>query len=302
MWNLLPILFLSSSLLLATTNAADPWYTDCPSNTNYTRGSAFQANLDALLSSLPGAAAASSGFADNVTGAAPDQAYGLAQCRGDVNASACLACLDGSARHMAATCPGQKGAMLIYDECLLRHSNESFFGAADTSARLWAWNAQNATQPEEFRSRLGALMGNLTARAAFASPRMFAAGETALTPFVNIFGMVQCTRDLADDDCNRCLASAVAFIPNCCDGKQGGRVIYRTCSIRFEVYPFYNVQAAQEAMSPAAAPVPGGGLINGSDHSVPGNTGESTAIVFGLLSCPRLLLLPRQAVNVSTGP
>jgi len=27
------------------------------------------------------------------------------------------------------------------------------------------------------------------------------------------------------------------------------------------------------AMSPAAAPVPGGGPINGSNHSVPGNTG-----------------------------
>ncbi|CAD6271725.1 unnamed protein product [Miscanthus lutarioriparius] len=223
MWNLLPLLFLGSSLLVATTNADDPWYTDCPSNTNYTRGSAFQANLDALLSSLPAAAAASSGFADNVTGAAPgQQAYGLAQCRGDVNASACLACLDGSARHMAASCPGQKEAMLIYDECLLRHSNESFFGAADTSVRLWLVNTQNTTEPEEFRSRLGALMGNLTARAAFASPRMFAAGETAVTPFVNIFGMAQCTRDLAADDCNRCLVSAVALIPNCCDGKQGG--------------------------------------------------------------------------------
>ncbi|KAG0518621.1 hypothetical protein BDA96_09G191700 [Sorghum bicolor] len=301
MWNLLPLLFVSSSLLVATANADDPWYTDCPSNTNYTRGSAFQANLDALLSSLPAAAAASSGFADNVTGAAPgqQQAYGLAQCRGDVNSSACLACLDGSARHIAATCPGQKERMLIYDECLLRHSNESFFGVADSSVRLWAWNAQNATRPEEFTSRLGALMGNLTATAAFASPRMFAAGETAVTPFVNIFGMAQCTRDLAADDCNRCLVNAVAFIPNCCDGKQGGRVIGRSCSIRFEVYPFYNVQAAQEAMamSPAAAPVPGGGPINGSNHSVPGNTGGNhtvrnrTALLVSIPAAVTLLVL-----------
>jgi hypothetical protein len=283
MWSLLPLLlFLSSSLLAATTVAYDLWYTECASNTNYTRGGAFQANLDALLSSLPAAAAASSGFADNFTGAAPDQAYGLAQCRGDVNASTCLACLDGAARHMAATCPGQKDAMLIYDECLLRHSNASFLGAADASVRFCAWNPQNATQPEEFRTRLGALMGNLTARAAFASPRMFAAGKAAVSPFANVYGMAQCTRDLADDDCNRCLDGVVAFIPNCCDGKQGGRVIARSCSIRFEVYSFYDALGAQEAMSPAAAPVPGGGPTNGSGHSVDGNTGESTtANVFG---------------------
>jgi len=290
MSSLLPILLLCASLLAATTNADNPLFTDCPTNTNYTRGSAFQANLDALLSSLPAAAAASSGFAENVTGSAPgSQAFGLAQCRADLNASNCRACLDGAARGMAARCPGQKSAMLIYDGCLLRHSNASFFGAADTSVWVSMLNTQNATQPEEFRSRLGALMRNLTARAAYASPRMFAAGEAGLTPFVNIFGMAQCTRDLAADDCNSCLASAVASIPRCCDGKQGGRVIYRTCSIRFEVYPFYNALAAEAAMSPAPAPAPGGGSVNGSDQSGPGSNG-SDRTVRKLFSCQFLLL------------
>ncbi|RLN27808.1 putative receptor-like protein kinase [Panicum miliaceum] len=284
MSSLLPILLLCASLLVATTSADDPVFTDCPTNTNYTRGSAFQANLDALLSSLPAAAAASSGFAKNVTGSAPgSQAYGLAQCRADLNASDCRACLDGSARDMGARCPGQKSAMLIYDGCLLRHSNASFFGAADASVGLFIVNPQNTTEPEEFRSRLGALMRNLTARAAYASPRMFAAGETALTPFVNIYGMAQCTRDLAADDCNSCLTSAVASIPSCCDGKQGGRVIYRTCSIRFEVYPFYNAQAAEAAMLPAPAPAPGGGSVNGSDHSGPGSNGSNRTVRTALL-------------------
>jgi hypothetical protein len=51
--------------------------------------------------------------------------------------------------------------------------------------------------------RLGALMGNITERAAYASPRMFAVGSAMVTPFVNIYCMAQCTRDLTDDDCNR---------------------------------------------------------------------------------------------------
>ncbi|XP_062231734.1 cysteine-rich receptor-like protein kinase 44 isoform X1 [Phragmites australis] len=297
MSSLLPLLLLCSSLLTAPTNAGDPVYTYCPNNTNYTRGSAFQANLDALLSSLPSAAAASSGFAKSTTGAAPDQAYGFAQCRADVNATSCLTCLDGSAQDMASKCPGQKSAMLIYDACLLRHSNESFFGVVDTSVVVCLLNTQNATQPE-FTSRLGALMSNLTGKAAYGSPRMFAAGSTTLTPFLNIYGMAQCTRDLAADDCNLCLSGAVAFIPTCCDRKQGARIVCGSCSIRFELYPFYNVQAAEAAMSPV--PAPGGGPVNGSDHSGAGSNGSNhrvrTALLVSIPVSVALLLLLLVAV------
>jgi hypothetical protein len=38
----------------------------------------FQANLDTLLSSIPDVVDASFGFAENVTGIAPDQVYDLA--------------------------------------------------------------------------------------------------------------------------------------------------------------------------------------------------------------------------------
>ncbi|CAN6359634.1 unnamed protein product [Urochloa humidicola] len=90
--------------------------TDCPSNMNYTRGGAFQTNLNATLSSLPAAASASSGFAENVTttGATPEPeqaaVYGLAQCRGDVSAPDCRACLDTAARELRAPCSSTKAA------------------------------------------------------------------------------------------------------------------------------------------------------------------------------------------------
>ncbi|TVU19988.1 hypothetical protein EJB05_36174, partial [Eragrostis curvula] len=111
------LILLCSLILIAPANAGEILIY-CPSDTNYTRGSAFQVNLDVLFSSIPGAAAASSGFAENVTGAAPDQVYGLAQCRADVNASDCRACLEATARGVATRCPGQKSAMLIYESCL----------------------------------------------------------------------------------------------------------------------------------------------------------------------------------------
>ncbi|KAL6619013.1 hypothetical protein ACP70R_034152 [Stipagrostis hirtigluma subsp. patula] len=269
MSSLLPVFLLCSSLLVATANADDLIFNDCPSNTNYTRRSAFQANLNALLSSLPAAAAA-----------AATLAFGAV-----IYPSACRACLDGSARDMASVCRGQKSATLIYDNCLLRHSNASFFGAVDTAEVVYMWNAQNATQPEQFRSRLGALMSNLKARASYASPRMFfAASSVDLTPFVSIYGLAECTRDLAAGDCNRCLATAVAAIPKCCDGRQGGRVIYRSCSVRFEVYPFCNTHTADAALSPASAQGHGGGPINVTEPSVPRNTGINRAVRTALLA------------------
>uniref|UniRef100_A0ACD5WAI3 Uncharacterized protein n=1 Tax=Avena sativa TaxID=4498 RepID=A0ACD5WAI3_AVESA len=273
MRNLVPLL-----LLVAAANAGDPSYTNCPSDTNYTRGGVFQANLDTLLYSLPAAAAAASGFMTNTTGAAPDRAYGLAQCLADVTASDCLTCLNTTVQDMASLCPGQKNAMVYYEECLLRHANASFFGVADTSSVKYWWNPQNATQPERFMSLLGPLMGNLTERAAYASPRLFAADTADVSSFDRIYGMAQCTRDLDNDDCNSCLVTAVSRIPTCCDGKQGGRVIFPTCFIRFEVYPFFNSQAAEAAMSPAPPPAPAGNSTPGAGSTRGSNGSVKTAL------------------------
>ncbi|CAD6342711.1 unnamed protein product [Miscanthus lutarioriparius] len=256
--SLLPLVLICASssvlLLTATTNADNLTFymkADCLDSTNYTRGSAFQANLDAILSSLPAAAAASSsGFAKNITGgAAPDQVYGLAQCRGDISAERCRACLVNSAREVASRCPGRKSAVLIYEGCLLRYSNASFFGEADTSNPLYMCDLDNATQPQ-FASSLDGLMRSL-AEKAYGSPRLFAASSVNLSDYEKIYGMVQCTRDLGPDDCEGCLANAVSKIQTYkdCRGRQGGRLFNWSCYIRFEVAPFYNAQAAETAMS-----------------------------------------------------
>ncbi|KAF6996091.1 hypothetical protein CFC21_012481 [Triticum aestivum] len=181
--------------------------------------------------------------------------------------------------------------MLIYDNCLLRYSNSSFFGAADTSSMLGLCNTGNVTQPELFRTQLGALMSNLTRRAAYSSPRMFAAGAADITSITKVYGMAQCTRDLAGDDCNRCLAGPVSSILTACDGKQGGQSIARSCSIRYEVNLFYNAQAAEAAMSPPPPPPP---AVNGSDQSGPAGRAENddaTAKIALFVSIPVAVVL-----------
>jgi len=303
-----PLILLLLLLLPATANADVLRYyiiATCSVNLNYTRGSAFQANLNASLSALPAAAAASSGFAENVTGgAAPDQVYGLAQCRGDLSAADCRSCLNDSAREMAGECPGQKRGMLIYEGCLLRYSNASFFGVPYVSDPIReVANPENVEQPEQFMPLLSALMGNLTRNAAHGSPRMFAAGAVQYTSFVTLYGLAQCTRDTSPDNCGLCLAILVDAIPKCCYGRKGGRVFSAICQLRFEIYPFYNAQGAQAAMAMSPTPAPGGVPVNGgSELSGPRNTAttdfagsrsivRTALIIVSILAAVSMLLL-----------
>ncbi|CAN6327778.1 unnamed protein product [Urochloa humidicola] len=227
----------SSLLLTATTNADNLTFymhSNCPENLNYTGGSAFQANLHVVLSSLPAAAAApSSGFAEKVAGAAPNQVYGIAQCRGDISASDCRACLSDAAHEVAGKCQGQKSAELLYEGCRLRYSNANFSGELDKSTPFYMCDPDsNATQPQLFDTLLGELMSNLCEKA-YGSPRMFAADSIKYTPFETIYGMVQCTRDLSPDDCHYCLVNAVGKIQTFqnCSGKQTVRIFTWSCSI-----------------------------------------------------------------------
>ncbi|XP_044320900.1 cysteine-rich repeat secretory protein 38-like isoform X2 [Triticum aestivum] len=164
---------------------------------------------------------------------------------------------------MAGKCPGRRNYMLVHDTCLLRHASASFFGAADTSRVKYRRNPQNATQPEQFASLLAPLMGSLAERAAYASPRMFAVGTADVTSSDRIYGMAQCTRDLGKDDCHSCLVTAVSRIPTCCAGRRGGQVIFRTCSVRFEVYPFFSTPS-EAAMLRTPPPQPAGQIMDGN--------------------------------------
>ncbi|GLT69650.1 hypothetical protein SLA2020_417860 [Shorea laevis] len=69
--------------------------------------------------------------------------------------------------------------------------------------------------------------------------KKFGTKEANFTVLQTLYTLVQCTADLSGSDCNRCLQIAIANLPDCCGGKQGARVLFPSCNLRFEVYPFY---------------------------------------------------------------
>ncbi|KAM7465180.1 hypothetical protein LguiB_012742 [Lonicera macranthoides] len=112
----------------------------------------------------------------------------------------------------------------------------------------------NVSSLAQFNEDLRTLMDSLRSRAVDVCQ-----GNVPGPDFLTIYGLVQCTPDLSVDTCNNCLVGAARGIRGCCDGKRGGRVIRPSCSVRFEVDPFFNESTAgapPPALTPPALPLP----------------------------------------------
>ncbi|KAJ0024016.1 hypothetical protein Pint_07110 [Pistacia integerrima] len=81
----------------------------------------------------------------------------------------------------------------------------------------------------------------------------YAAGKEAVSDTVTLYGLVQCTPDLTESKCNECLIDTIKFMQNCCDTRQGGRVITPSCSFRYETNEFYKSSIAGP---PVSSPTP----------------------------------------------
>jgi hypothetical protein len=227
---------------------------------NYTAKSSYEANLNHLLSSLSSNTETDYGFYNSSYGQNSDQAYAIGLCRGDVNPDVCRSCIDNATSLLKHLCPNQKEAIGWYDGCMLRYSNRSIFGIEETVPNSdWSnINGVSASYVNQFNDDLRTLLESLRSQAVAGGSlrKYFATGNATAPEFKTLYGLVQCTPDLSEQDCNDCLRGAFESIPQCCDGKQGGQLVRPSCNVIFEVYPFYNsTAAASPASSPLAPPV-----------------------------------------------
>ncbi|URE45314.1 cysteine-rich repeat secretory protein [Musa troglodytarum] len=205
---------------------------------NRFNGKQTQANIDHVLADLV-ARASVGGFATSSSGNGASGIYGLAQCRGDVSADDCSTCLAEAAKKLPTACPSQADGRIWYDYCFMRYDNENFVGQSDTGVATILINVENATDPENFDKKVGVVMGR--ARADAVAPGNNALGRAKLqfTPYITIYALAQCTRDLQQLTCAQCLSSAVEKFPDYCQYRKGCQVLYSSCIVRYEIYPFY---------------------------------------------------------------
>ncbi|KAF7121204.1 hypothetical protein RHSIM_Rhsim13G0159400 [Rhododendron simsii] len=241
------------------TKGADPTYSyiECPNTTlsttsTYAPNSTYQTNLNTLFSVLSSNSNnASDGFYNFTAGtSSPDVAYGLFLCRGDVSATVCRDCVVYATGDAVQRCPGSKRVTIWYDECLLRYSNVSIFAALDTSFGAILSNPQNVTNATLFNEVLGEVMDNVADRASSDdSGKKFATAQANYSPLQTVYGLAQCTPDISDSDCNTCLRNCISTFPNCCDAKQGARILYPSCYVSGYMSPEYVMHGQFSAKS-----------------------------------------------------
>ncbi|KAK4798617.1 hypothetical protein SAY86_030943 [Trapa natans] len=172
--------------------AANPLYHICGSNGNYTAKSTYAENLSTLLSSFSSHISSTNGFYNLSSGKAYGRVNGIGLCRGDVDPSDCHACIKNSTLEIKRQCPNQKEAVIWYDNCMLRYSNQSIFGVIDWVDEFSMWNRDNVTSVAEFNQAMKELMGALSSRAAAGNSTLkFAIGKTAGPDSMTIYGLSQ---------------------------------------------------------------------------------------------------------------
>ena len=230
------VYFLTFALFLQTIFGASPLFHFCSSSENFTTNGPYKTNLKKLLGDLY-YQTPSQGFALDSVGSYPFQTYGLALCRGDVAAADCKTCVKEASNEIHKRCPYNKGAIIWYDNCLVKYLNKDFFGQIDNQNKFYMYNLRNVSEATIFNQKTRELLSQL-AKEASVTPKLYAVGELELGESKKLYGLAQCTRDLSNSDCFKCLDGAIGELPSCCNGKEGGRVVGGSCNIRYEIYPF----------------------------------------------------------------
>ncbi|PNY02913.1 cysteine-rich receptor-like protein kinase, partial [Trifolium pratense] len=253
------ILFLNSS----TSYAQDPnfLYQVC-SKSSFTSNSTYQTNLKTLLSSLSSTATNQNTLFFNNTIAGKNNSetvYGLFMCRGDIPSNLCASCVGNATQRLSTNkeCSVSVTAVMWYDECMVRYSNNSFFSTVAEGPGYVLASPTNMTNQESFNRLLYDTLNKTADEAAANSLKKFATREGKISIFQNLYCLAQCTPDIDERECRSCLYSLInSDLPRCCAGTQGGRVLYPNCVIRFEIYPFYRSLTAPTPAPAGLVPSP----------------------------------------------
>jgi len=226
-----------------------PVRSECDHSFNYTKDSKFESNLNTVFNNLI-EHTDETRFNISVDGQSPDRIYGLLQCIGDATADQCYICSENATTALRQNCGNAVGGKFWFDTCYLRYANYSFIGEMDTS-ELYDYNVNNVSNPDIFNAALQSLLANLSAEAANEPERKrYASGTTAVSFFPKIYALVQCTRDISNDNCTACLSTAMNYIFEHYPRSKGARGLLGNCIVRYETYSFFN--SIVEAPAPVA--------------------------------------------------
>ena len=250
---LLVLYFLISFLSHTRTEAVATYvHHKCPNTTTFTTNSTYQSNLNYLLTYLSSNATRNIEFYNATAGNSVDTVYGLFLCRGDLPVDTCQSCIADATKDIVQRCPTERVAVGWYDKCMLHYSDQYFFGSMVTDPYRILCNPQNISDQTRFdqlvRAKLSGLASGIINLSTGA--KKFGTKQANFTALRIVYTLAQCTPDLSGYDCTSCLRLAKQKLPS---GKRGGRVLFPSCIVRFEIYPFY---LTGNTSAPPPTPVP----------------------------------------------
>lgn len=221
----------------------------CQPEKTYLKNSTYSSNLETLLSSLSSSYnhSFSYGFQRLTEGQIPNMVFGLFLCRGDVSFEICRDCISLAVKDTLNHCPNEKEALIYYDECMLLYTDRNILlDPVIKTGELMVVNQQNdtANNPVRFSKVVLSLMKE-AAEEATASPRNFSFKKENYASSQTVYALVQCMPDLTTVMCSNCLQETIKKLPR---DKIGARLLSSGCTLRYDIYPFYN-ETYQEVAS-----------------------------------------------------
>uniref|UniRef100_A0A0D3DEF6 Uncharacterized protein n=1 Tax=Brassica oleracea var. oleracea TaxID=109376 RepID=A0A0D3DEF6_BRAOL len=221
---------------------------------NFIPNGTYDANRRLILSSLPSNAAAQDGFYSGSIGQEPSRVYAAGMCIPGAEANDCSACIK-----LKAHLTGSAGYWEIVPQYLVMNT-------ANINSNI-----------TEFKKIWEGLIHGIIA-AASAQKNGYKADVAALTPFQNIYALMQCTPDISSGDCDNCLRQSVIDYQSCCGEKTGGYVMRPICFFRWQLLTFSkafgNITLAPPSPPPSPPPLLQRQPSSASDQAKKTDTGS----------------------------
>ncbi|RID79860.1 hypothetical protein BRARA_A02564, partial [Brassica rapa] len=208
----------------------------CYKSGNYTANGLYRSNLESLISVLR-SQSYTKGFHSYVSGSSSTATvYGNYLCRGDVSSSTCETCITRASRNVLIACPVQKEAIIWYEECFLAYTNRQTLSISDFRPSIRQTTYTYAMYQSYFTNTVEYRM-DLLIREAYSSSSYFSE-ETHQVNYLgevyDLHGLVQCTPDLDQYDCYRCLKWAYNETEKCCYGNSFALVYTTKCMLTYK--------------------------------------------------------------------
>ncbi|KAI4312364.1 hypothetical protein MLD38_037181 [Melastoma candidum] len=175
----------------------------------------------------------SSFFYNGTLGEPPNTIYGFFLCRPDIGVDECKSCVSSATGKILLDCPTQKGAMIWYDECQVRFSNQSFFTILEMKPAIEILDTTNFTYPDMLGEVLVTLLQNVT-DSSISSSELYATSQTNVNASLEVEVRAQCRPDLSKQDCRSCL-TAVTDKLRPFRGKRYAQIFLPSCYVQFKI-------------------------------------------------------------------